>query len=350
MKKAMHILSFITLILSMFANLTSYSQRPPFDLFIPDSLENVNLDIRNEKYGKIAGIAIYQNSRIIYERYYGFSQSSTLHPISSVTKSVTSLAVGVCIDKGYIPSLDIRIADYFPEYKHIFEADSLKQRITLRHLLIQESGFVWDEWTTHYSYAGNPLMELSQNPHSWIPIILELPMELAPGEKFNYNSACSELIKEIVSRSSGIPFKKFVQDYIFDQMNISPFRWDSYPENDEPAWGGISLTTRDMAKIGILMLNEGKWGRKRIISEEWVKNSVQPLSDADSLKYGLHWWIDVQPDGNKLVFAAGYGDQYVYIAPDKNLVVAINSKNFTDHKWERTQKDLIIRILKAYNY
>lgn len=350
MKKANQILLILPLILSMLASLSSYSQRPPLTLFCPDTLENVNSDIRNDKYGKISGITIYHNSRIIYEKYYGFSQASTLHPISSVTKSITSIAVGVCIDSGIIPSLDVRIEDYFPEYSGIFEKDTLKKQITLRHLLAQTSGFAWDEWSIHYSYAGNPLIELSQIPQNWIPIILELPMDSSPGEKFNYNSSCSELVKEIISRTSGLSFQEFVEKNIFRKMNISPYHWDTYPQNQVPAWGGLSLTTRDMAKIGILMLNKGKWAQSRIISEEWVEQSTLPAAKNDSLEYGLLWWITKQPDGNPLVFAAGYGDQYVYIAPDKSLVVAINAKNFTDHKWDKDHKDLIQRILNAYVY
>jgi CubicO group peptidase (beta-lactamase class C family) len=175
-------------------------------------------------------------------------------------------------------------------------------------------------------------------------------MDSLPGAKFNYNSACSELVKEIISRSSGITFKEFVVSNLFNRMNISPYYWDTYPENNEPAWGGLSLTTSDMAKIGILMLKKGWWANTQVVSEKWVELSMMPISSNDSISYGLHWWVTKQPDGKPLVFAAGYGDQYVYIAPDKRLVVAINGKNFTDHKWERNNKDLIERILKAYVY
>lgn len=324
------------------------SQRPPATLFYADSIDNINTDIRNDRYGKISSLIIYQNHRIAYESYYGFTQASTLHPISSVTKSITSLAVGICLDRGYIPSLDVKLIDYFPEYHHIFEKDSLKQAISLRHLLNQTSGLKWDEWTIHYSYAGNPLIELSQKPESWIPIILSLPMDTVPGAKFNYNSGCSDLIKEIVERSSGLDFRTFVDKNILTPLNIASYHWDTYPENGEPAWGGLSLTTRDMAKIGVLVHNHGKWGNKAIVSEQWINESVAQVIEADSIGYGYHWWVKPQPDGHPLIFAAGYGDQYVFIAPDKNLVVAINAKNFTDHKWERDHTDLINRILRAY--
>ncbi|MFP4556880.1 MAG: serine hydrolase domain-containing protein [Bacteroidales bacterium] len=336
----------LLLILSTWA--IARAQRAPLESFSKDSLKNINLDIRNDKYGKISSLVIYQGTRLVYENYYGFSQRSTLHPISSVTKSVTSIAAGIAIDMDSIPSLNVKIHKYFPEYDSIFREDPLKREITLRHLLNQTAGFKWDEWKIHYSYAGNPLIEMSQKNQNWIPLILSLPMGSEPGEIFSYNSACSELVKEIISRATGVTFHYFVEHYVLEKLNVSKYNWDTYPKNDVPAWGGLSMSTLDMAKIGLLVINQGYWAANRIVSDEWIATSVEPQSESDSLSYGYHWWVTKQPDGNPLVFAAGYGDQYVYIAPDKNIVVAFNGKNFTDYKWEKNHSDLINRILSAY--
>ena len=331
-----------------FISRVSIASANPNFLINSKTLEQIDIDLRNNKYGKISGIVIFNGNKVYFEKYYGFSQQSTLHPISSVTKSVTSIAVGICIDKGYIPSIDFPIHSFFPEYQHIFEKDTLKKRITIKDLLTQTSGFEWDEWTTHYSYAGNPLIELSQNPNNWCEVILSLPMLSSPGINFSYNSGCSELIKEIVCRSSGYDFEDFVKREIFNKMGIFNIHWDRYPGNGVAAWGGISLNTRDMARLGILILNKGKWNNSQIVSEDWINQSVSPIVNSGDLNYGLHWWVGTQPDGNPLIFAAGYGDQYVYIAPDKNLVIAFNGQNFTDHKWEKNHNDLFMDILNAY--
>jgi CubicO group peptidase (beta-lactamase class C family) len=348
MKNARSILFVILISISLAYSNFSFSQKAPLGYFNGENLQDINLDILNDKYGKVSSLIIYQGNRLVYEKYYGFAQASTLHPISSVTKSITSLAVGICIDQGFIPSLDVKVCDYFPEYEYIFKNDINKKNITLKHLLTQTSGFEWDEWSIHYSYAGNPLIDLTQRPSNWIPQILSLPLDSIPGSKFTYNSACSDIIKLIVSKATGKDFKEFVVENIFKKMNISLFHWDTYPNNGEPAWGGISLTTRDMAKVGMLVNNNGSWGANRIVSKDWISISTIPKVSSDTLLYGFHWWIGIQPDGNPLVYAAGYGDQYVFIAPDKSLVIAINSKNFTDHAWEKKTKDLIDQILKAY--
>ncbi|MDD2279296.1 MAG: serine hydrolase [Bacteroidales bacterium] len=336
------------LVFFMLTGFSSFAQRAPHIFFNTDSIKLIDQDILNDKYGKISSLLVFKGSKLVHEKYFGFSQISTLHPISSVTKSITSIAVGICLDSGLIKSIDVPIHTYFPEYQSIFNADKAKEQITLRHLLGQTAGFNWDEWTIHYSYAGNPLVELSQNPDSWIPIVLSLPMDSTPGTKYTYNSACSDLIKEIVCRSTGMDFVDFIDEQIFKKLDIQHYHWDIYPGNGNPAWGGLSLTTRDMAKIGVLMLNKGQWRNRRVVSEEWVNLSTSKLVEANDIAYGLHWWVTPSDNPSHLFYAAGYGDQYIIVDTNKEVVIAINAKNFSDHKWDDDYKHLIKRILNAY--
>ncbi len=328
----------------------SHTHANPIDLvnrINKDSLKKIDAELRDDVYGKISGIVVYSKTRIIFEQYYGFSSASSIHPISSVTKSVTSLVTGICIDKGYIKSIDTPIWTYFPEFKSIFEKDTIKKKITIRHLLNQTTGLLWDEWTTHYSYAGNALIELSQSNQNWVETTLKLPVECNPGIKFSYNSGNSQVIAEILKKATGHDFEWLVNNYLFIPLGISTYHWDKYSGNDAPAWGGISLSTRDMARLGILVVNNGCLGDIQVVSDEWIEKSTKIESKNGKADYGLHWWVTKQPDGNQLVYAAGYGDQFVYIAPDKKLVIAINGKNFTDYKWQKSIDQLIKNILSS---
>ncbi len=338
----------ITLILLFSLGLSAFAQRPPSEFFYADSIRQIHKDIRSDRYGKISSLIIFQGPRLVHEKYFGFSQRSTLHPISSVTKSVTSIAVGICIDNGFIPSINEPIFAYFPEYQAIFERDTIKKQITLRHLLMQTAGFAWDEWKTHYSYAGNPLIELSHNPNSWIPIVLNLPLDTLPGTKFTYNSACSDLLKEIICRTSGQDFVDFIDEYIFIPLGIDNYHWDTYPGNGNPAWGGLSLTSLDMAKLGLLMVSKGKWRDQQVVSSSWIDQSTAMLIENDNVGYGLHWWVKPVEGEEDVFFAAGYGDQYVFVDKGQSLVIAVNAKNFTDHKWDSDYKHLFSRIIRAY--
>jgi CubicO group peptidase (beta-lactamase class C family) len=346
-KHTLYKLFLTTLLLTNFSIILLGQPTERFFTINADSLKKINEELRNGDYGKISGIIILSKSRVVFEQYYGFNNSSTLHPISSVTKSITSLITGICIDKGYLKSIDTPIWKFFPEYQSIFEKDTIKKRITIRNLLNQTTGLRWDEWTTHYSYAGNSLIELSQSNKNWVETTLKLSVECNPGLKFSYNSGNSQVIEEILQKVSAHNFEWLVKNYLFVPLGISEYHWDSYPNNGVPAWGGLSLTTRDMALIGTIVCNHGCFNDKQIVSSEWLEKSTRIESKNGKVDYGLHSWITNQPDGKPLVYAAGYGDQYIYIAPDKKIVVAINGQNFTDYKWPKDIDNLIKTIFSS---
>ncbi|MGE0088582.1 MAG: serine hydrolase domain-containing protein [Bacteroidales bacterium] len=314
-----------------------------------DLLNKIDNEVREGEYGKITGLVVLNDhGRVLHERYYGFTSRSTINQISSVTKSITSLLVGVCLEKGFISSIDTPIWKYFPEYSDIFKKDTLKAKITIRHLLNQTAGLKWNEWMYPYNYASNSLMALLKTESNWVERFFKLQNDTLPGTKFCYNSISSQIIAEILSRSSGLSFEELTKQYLFDPLYIKDYLWDRYPSNNLPAWGGISLSTRDMAKLGLIILNNGKVGSKQIVSQDWVTASTQEyISFSNDVGYGLHWWIGKQPNGNPLIYAAGYGDQYVYIVPDKEIVIAINAQNFSDYRWPKDVDSLVNSILES---
>lgn len=342
---AKHVLKYLFII--GFCQFTSAQPIERFFKINTDTLKKIDQDLKNDEYGKISSIVIISKSKIIFEHYYGFSNSSSLHPISSVTKSITSLITGICIDKGYLKSIDEPIWPFFPEYKVIFDRDTLKKKITIRNLLNQTTGLEWDEWTKHYSYAGNALIELSQSNQNWVESTLNLKVESEPNTKFSYNSGNSQVIEEILCKVTGQDFESLVKSYLFEPIGITTYHWDKYPNNGVPAWGGISLSTRDMARFGMLVNSNGCWNDHQIVSNDWLEKSLTIESENGKADYGLHWWITKQPDGSPLAYAAGYGDQFVYVAPNKNIVIAINGQNFTDYKWPKTIDQLIKSIFSS---
>lgn len=312
------------------------------------TVKQLHSEITNGKYGKVSSVIVMQNSKVIFERYYGFSQVNTLHPISSVTKSITSLAIGICLDKGLITSIDEPISKFLPEFSTVYMEQPHKSKIVIRHLLNQTSGFDWDEWTIHYSYAGNQLVNLSHYTGNWVDYIMNLPLKTEPGNVFNYNSGNSELLKEIVCRVSGTDFIEFVNSNLLIPLGISNFYWEGYSGNRQPAWGGLSLTSRDMLKFGLIMLNNGKYGGKQIVSNSWVTSSSYMPVDAGNSRYGLHWWVNyLEATNEPFYYAAGYGDQYIFILPSKSMVVAVNAQNFTDFKFEKSIIDMFKMLVNS---
>lgn len=338
-----------TILLTVFhLLLVPFDSLKGMEVFGSSAMRQLSNDISNGKYGKVSSVLILKGNKVIFERYYGFSQAGTIHPVSSVTKSITALSVGICIDKGYIASVNDPISKYLPDYLSTYKTQPHKAQITIKHLLNQTSGFDWDEWNPHYSYAGNQLVQLAQYQGNWVDYIMNLPLKNSPGTVFCYNSGNSELLKEIVCRVSGTDFFDFINQNLFAPLNITAFYWESYSGNRNPAWGGLSLTTRDMAKFGSLILNNGMFGGKQIVSANWIQSTFQTTIRTDKARYGLHWWIGEFPDSHETYYyAAGYGDQYVYIAPQRNLVVAVNALNFTDFKFEQNITEMFYLIVKS---
>jgi len=309
---------------------------------------DIDKDIRIDQYGKVSAIVVINSKgQKLFEQYYGFTNKYTLNQISSVTKSITSIAVGICIDKGLIESIEKPIYIYFPEHEETFKKQPLFKQITIKHLLNQTTGLKWNEWLFPYNYASNSLIALLEEKKNWLDRFFSLSFDTIPGTKFNYNSLSSQVLAEIVSRVSGKPFNNFVDNHIFKPLRIENFHWDQYPNNPYPAWGGISLSTYDMAKIGLLLLNEGTFSGNYIVSSKWTNESSKLNIKIDSSTgYGLHWWKLLENDKPAMYYAAGYGDQYVFVVPSKDIIVAISSKNFTDYRWPKSVIDLAKSIVK----
>lgn len=309
---------------------------------ITTKLSELNNQIQQEQFGKVSGIVVLsKKGKPIFEQYYGFNNRYSLNPISSVTKSITSIALGICIDKGLIASIDEPVVKYFPEYKKQFAENPVKRSITLKHLLNQTTGLKWEEWFFPYNYASNSLIALLESQTNWIDHFFTLPIDTLPGTKFNYNSLSSQVIAEVISRVTGRPFNLFVVENIFKPLGIETYQWDVYPNNPFPAWGGISLSTFDMAKLGLLLLNSGRYRNLQIVSASWINRSVNIESVYNqNTGYGLHWWVEHHPGEPLMFYAAGYGDQYVFIIPEKEIVIAINSQNFSDYRWPKPVIDI----------
>ena len=191
----------------------------------------------------------------------------------SATKSVVSLAVGKLIDEGKIKSLDQPVADFFPEWKQ-----GRKRNITVRHLLNHTSGLE-DKPTAQEIYASPDFVQFA----------LAADVASDPGTKFFYSNKATNLLAGIVLRASGTPLDEYVARKIFAPLGITGSGWSKDSAGNPHAMAGLQLSAIDFAKIGQLMLDEGVWQGRRILSREWVAESIaegQPFNP----KCGLLWW------------------------------------------------------------
>lgn len=276
-------------------------------------------------YKNIHSVVIVKNNKLVYENYYNGYDREMLHNLYSASKSFTSALIGIAIDKGFIADTNVKVLPYFPEYAPVQNDSKEKQDITIRHLLTMSSGLACDDWNE--SSPGNEKKLYKQD--DILRYLWNLPLVSVPGEKASYCSGGVITLANIISKSTGQNYTDFAKTSILEPLNISKYNWN-FREEREDRPDQIYLRPRDMAKLGMLFLNEGKWKGRQIVSKEWVAASFQPKTQLGGLDYGFLWWIHTGTiNGAKthIYSASGNGGQFIYIVPALDMVVAMTGGN-----------------------
>lgn len=260
----------------------------------------------------IDSVIVVRNGFMVLEAYFHPYSKNRKHTIASCTKSIMSALIGIALDKGYIESVRQPVADFFKDGTSA-DADQRKQAMTLEHLLMMASGL---DCKDSYLYNWKGLAEMRQSA-DWTRHVLALPMAETPGKTFEYCNGVSHLLSAIIQNTTGMTTLAFAKTHLFTPLGISDIGWDQSPEGVDIGWGEMRLRPRDMAKIGWLYLENGKWDQRQVLPADWVRQSTRGHIDATLFdRYGYHWWVD---DAG-FYMAVGYGGQFVFVVPDKNLV------------------------------
>ena len=296
------------------------------------SLEN---KIKKE-YGNLAGIMVRKDDNAVYENYFNqCSENDSIH-IFSVTKSIISMLFGIAMDKGCIKSLDEKVVDFFPNYQ-IRKREKTIRHVTIRNLLTM---------TAPYRYRFNPYPKYFSS-EDWVISSLELLGGSGKIGSFRYAPIIGmDILSGILINTTGKSVLEFAQDKLFSPLGISVDQniyfqskeeqlrfykskgangWVADPNGTNTAGWGLSLTTRDMAKLGQLYLNEGDWKGRQLISGKWIAEStqVQSVWKARHLKYGYLWWVIDEAEHSYA--ALGDGGNAIYVNPENRMVVAVSS-------------------------
>ena len=305
----------------------------------------ININILKE----VHSILIIKNGKLVFEEYFqghkfDFSGSNhhgnvvnfsmnTIHNQASVTKSFTSALVGLAIDKGNISSVNEKVYDYFPEYSEL--RDEQKDKMTIEHLLSMTSGFEWNEGEYQYSDNRNDLIQM-WNVSDPLRHLMSKSLVAEPGTQFYYNSGCTILLGEIVKRATGTNADMFSKVFLFQPLGISQFQWIHFSNGVLFASGDLQVRPRDMAKLGYLFLNDGKWQGKQVLSSSWIQKSAESYINVNSIwKYGYQWWIRSYTINSQIIdsySARGWGGQTIIVFPSLNVVMVLTGGNYTTYE------------------
>jgi CubicO group peptidase (beta-lactamase class C family) len=256
--------------------------------------------------------------------FHPYYQRSDLHTMQSVSKTVTSLTIGIAIGRKEFPvDLDTPILKYFDEYK-IANLDERKRRITLRHLLTMTAGLEWNE-DLPYNDPKNSC-DVMESKHDWVEYVINQPMAAEPGKVWVYSSGATQLLSHIFKKVTGKNVDQYAAEHLFQSLGIA-YHWKQSPTGLPDTEGGLYISSSSLAKIGFLSLKNGMWEGKQIVPADWVKASVKPAMNIEDegrhWGYGFQWWL--QPWGKspeKLAWAArGFGGQELRVVPEYDLIV-----------------------------
>ena len=285
-------------------------------------------------YKNMVGVVIVKDGETVYENYYnGCTAESRIH-VFSVTKSIVSILIGIAIDKGFIKSIDDKVLDYYPDYI-VKRGEKTLPEIRIRDILTM---------TVPYKYKFNPYTKYFTSM-DWVKFSLDKMGGRGNIGEFRYAPIIGpDVLSGILVKATGQSVLDFAKENLFEPLDINIEKnitfhskeeqmefyksadmngWVADPQGVNTAGWGLTISPVDMAKIGQLFLNKGKWNGNQIVSEKWVEESTAEHSrwKKMNLPYGYLWWI-----GEEGGYAAmGDGGNIIYVNPDKNLVVAITS-------------------------
>lgn len=290
----------------------------------------------------INSIVVIRNGKIAAEKYFNGGNVNTYQTVRSVSKSFLSALIGIAIDKEML-RLNQKMIDYFPEYNSS-KIDSRIKDITLEHLLTMKSGIKGDE-EAYFIFT---------NSNNWIKTIIELPLDFAPGTKFQYSTAGTHLISGMLSKAIGMSTFEFAKNYLFEPIGIVINDWAHDPQGYYLGGNEMFFTTRNMAVLGLLYLNNGRLNDKQIVPVDWVNKSLIYSGGSNMVwgslskgGYGYLWWLG-QLAGQKIYFALGHGGQFIVCVPTLNLIIAATSNPNLDWDISDEHERAVLQIISDY--
>jgi len=288
----------------------------------------------------ICQVYCYKDNKVVYsDEWNEYKKDDTCH-IMSATKSVIALLIGIAVDKGFINSINEKVLTFFPEYQ-IKRGEKTIQDITIRHLLTMKAP---------YKCKGEPWTKVCSS-EDWTKTSLDLlGGRKGLTDEFNYQTVCLHILSGILYKATNMLTVDFTNEYLFEPSGIKPHTnyyaktaeehkhftmckepktniWFCDPTDIATSGYGLCLSAEDMAKIGLLCLNEGNYDNKQIISSEWIKEIFGITHRCNekfaNMSYGYLWWII---DEKKEIYSAvGNSGNVIYINKPKNIVIAVVS-------------------------
>lgn len=253
-----------------------------FDKYADNRLDTLQSLL--EKTSTRAFIVI-RNDSVLYEKYFRNYRKEDISTVFSVSKSVTSLLVGIALDEGHIKDVNEPVTNYIGELNNV---NPDFKKLTIRHLLDMRTGIRFDE---NSRKIRNPMARLYYGKNQ-MDVIKKLKFEAEPGTKHEYQSISTAILGIVLERATGKNLAQYFEEKVWIPLGMeNRGSWSLDTENGSAkAFGGLNISAIDLAKIGKLYVNKGKFGHRQIVSEKWIAESLTPNTSNDG--YQNQWYSD----------------------------------------------------------
>jgi CubicO group peptidase (beta-lactamase class C family) len=290
-------------------------------------------------------LMMLRHGKVIGEWHAAPYQAEQMHTLYSASKTVTAMAVGLAVDDGLL-TVDDKVSKYLRDKMPATLSPALDS-LTVRNLLMMAAG-------------REPDLTIPEGEADWLTAWFAGDFS-GVGQRFTYDSMCTHALAMIVTRVTGRPMLEYVRERIFTPLHVTEADWELAPDSVETAGWGLRLQAESEAKLGQLMLQQGNWQGRQLVSQQWMHDMTQRLiSTREEPAQELSWWqkvvrffrslwhtirswftgynVDdyylgygyqtkaIQHPRAECYFAAGYGGQLIYVVPSLDLVVVINGR------------------------
>ena len=295
-------------------------------------LDALVAEIRSAKL-PVDSVTVIRHGYVVLDRRFGrFAAGTlgepyadgTLHELQSVTKTVTSMLLGIALHdragSGITPQTPVmalaQAVDYTPAH-----VDARKRAMTVDDLLTMRSGIAWREWGVPYTAAsGNDVVGMLAT-NDWLRYVIDRPMAAQPGTVFSYDTGAAHLVSAAISVLTGKPTLALAEKRLFGPLGISDFRWASDPGGVTDGGFGLQLRPDDLAKLAFLALHRGSWDGRQVVPAAWLEQSTIDRV-GPPYEYGYLWWLD-PADG--YAYMAGLYGQLAVVDPARDVVAVVTA-------------------------
>lgn len=283
---------------------------------------------------KTSALLVIKDDVIKYEKYYLGGDENTLFSSNSMGKSFVSALMGIAVSEGYVESIDDPIGKYIPEFK-----GAEMENIPIKACLQMASGIRFDEDADMSGFSMKTLIGIPA-----MKVISKYGMQEDPYTYRRYLSINTEILGQVIKNATGRGLAEYMEEKLWSKLGADHDAYWTLSNDTELAMGGLSVSLRDYARFARLYLNDGNWEGEQILTEKWVKDSLdvsaeysRPGANNDpynEIGYGYQWWV---PEGTQNEFMAiGVYGQWIYVNPSKQVIIVKTSAdpNFTSKNYE----------------